>query len=428
LIADAQPVAIVLHSANLRAGPGTDYILVGTAHPGDRLPIRGRSEAGDWWMVSTDAAASTAWIFGELVEAQDAGHVPVAPAPPKTAANTVSRSSPQVGFAYGIQAHLGSDVDRVIAATRNLGFPWLKGQLRWKDVEGSPGQVRWSEVDPIIDAVAGADLRLLLTITAAPEWTRPGGDYRVEGPPQDPALYAAFVGQIAGRYCGRLSAIEVWNEPNLAREWGNERIDPARYVKLLRLAYRAVKQACPGLIVVSAGLSPTGVTNAQAMDDYHFLDLAYRAGLKDWSDAIGAHPYGFNNPADARLGYSEPATTNAKGHPSFFFLETLERYHSLMVTHGDARKRIWATEFGWPVDPTPPPGYEYAADNSEWEQSEFTRVAFQLGREAGYVGPMFLWNLNYRIVAPESEMAMWGIVDPTWNPLQTYTTLKGLPK
>ncbi len=96
--------------------------------------------------------------------------------------------------------------------------------------------------------------------------------------------------------------------------------------------------------------------------------------------------------------------------------------------HGDARKRIWATEFGWPVDPTPPPGYEYAADNSEWEQSEFTRVAFQLGREAGYVGPMFLWNLNYRIIAPESEMAMWGIVDQTWNPLQAYVTLKGLPK
>jgi hypothetical protein len=256
--AEAQPIAIVLHSANLRAGPGTDYILVGAAQPGDRLPIRGRTEAGDWWLVS--AGAGTAWIFGELVEVQNAVSIPIAPAPPKTAANTISHSSPQFGFAYGIQAHLGSDIDRVIAATRDLGFSWIKGQLRWKDVEGSPGQVRWSEVDPLIDAVAGADLRLLLTIMAAPEWARPGGDYRVEGPPQEPALYAA------------------------------------------------------------------------------------------------------------------------KGHPSFFFLETLERYHSLMVTHGDARKRIWATEFGWPVDPTPPSGYEYAADNSEWEQSEFTRVAFQLGR------------------------------------------------
>jgi hypothetical protein len=194
----------------------------------------------------------------------------------------------------------GVRADLLIGRTP-LRFP-DRNALSWKDVEGSPGQIRWGEVDPIIDVSNSAGLRLLLTITAAPEWARPGGDYRVEGPPQGPAFYAAFVGQVAGRYCDKLSAIEVWNEPNLAREWGNERIDPARYVRLLHLAYRAVKQVCPGMIVVSAGLSPTGVTNAQAMDDYLFLDLAYHAGLRDCSDAIGAHPYGFNNPAGPRGG------------------------------------------------------------------------------------------------------------------------------
>ena len=46
----------------------------------------------------------------------------------------------------------------------------------------------------------------------------------------------------------------------------------------------------------------------------------------------------------------------------------------------------------------------------------------------GWVGPAFLWNLNFRVVANGTELAQWGIVDPAWNPLPVYTALAQMPK
>jgi hypothetical protein len=46
----------------------------------------------------------------------------------------------------------------------------------------------------------------------------------------------------------------------------------------------------------------------------------------------------------------------------------------------------------------------------------------------GWVGPAFLWNLNFRVVANGSEKAQWGIVDPGWGPLPAYSALAAMPK
>jgi hypothetical protein len=48
-------------------------------------------------------------------------------------------------------------------------------------------------------------------------------------------LFGEFCGAMAERYRGRIGAYEVWNEPNLAREWGNEPPDPAASQPSVRL-------------------------------------------------------------------------------------------------------------------------------------------------------------------------------------------------
>ena len=103
-------------------------------------------------------------------------------------------------------------------------------------------------------------------------------------------------------------------------------------------------------------------------------------------------------------------------------------YRNVMVRFGDANKRIWPTEFGWASSDTPAPGYEYAADNSRQDQAEWTVKAYQMMKAWGWVGVAFLWNLNFAVVAPGSEMAQWGIVDPAWNPYPVYLALKSMPK
>ena len=49
-------------------------------------------------------------------------------------------------------------------------------------------------------------------------------------------------------------------------------------MRLLALAYTAAKAADPAVTVVTAGLSPTGVTDGHAADDVQYLQWLYDAG------------------------------------------------------------------------------------------------------------------------------------------------------
>ncbi len=65
---------------NVRAGPGTNYAIIGTAAPGERFAITGKSPgAGDWWQISS--AGRTGWVYGPLVTATNAHNVPVVDPP-----------------------------------------------------------------------------------------------------------------------------------------------------------------------------------------------------------------------------------------------------------------------------------------------------------------------------------------------------------
>jgi hypothetical protein len=161
----------------------------------------------------------------------------------------------------------------------------------------------------------------------------------------------------------------------------------------------------------------------------------YQAGLASYCDAVGAHPSGYNNPPDADWqSYSDPHTGfKAEGHPSWFFRGTLESYRNIMVHYGDGHKRIWVTEFGWAtvegLGVPPAEGYAYAADNTEAEQAQWLVRAYQMGKNYGWVGVMFLWNLNFGPVSgKEDEKAAFGIVRHNWSPRPAFGALANMPK
>ena len=219
-----------------------------------------------------------------------------------------------------------------------------------------------------------------------------------------------------------MQAIEVWNEQNLPREWGNEPLSARRYVQLLAAAYRAIKGACPSMIVVSGAPTPTGAPPPYAIPDFQYLEQMYQAGLKNYSDAIGVHPSGYGNPPDVKVQdaqagrYSRPSHFD---HPSFYFRNVMEQYRNIMVKYGDSNKRLWPTEFGWASSGNPLPGYEYAVYNSEQDQANYIVTAYQMMRNWGWVGVPFLWNLNYNEAQPGTELAAFGILGrPAYGALQ----------
>jgi len=57
--------------------------------------------------------------------------------------------------------------------------------------------------------------------------------------------YAGFVSELAR---AGADAIEVWNEPNIDREWPTGQVNGANYTQLLAVAYNAIKSANPNTL------------------------------------------------------------------------------------------------------------------------------------------------------------------------------------
>jgi hypothetical protein len=82
--------------------------------------------------------------------------------------------------------------------------------MPWKWVEPSPGNYFWDMWDSVIAAYNAHGIRVLLSISDAPDWARRlGDDKSVEGLPEDPAKYADFVARVSDRYRDKVQALET---------------------------------------------------------------------------------------------------------------------------------------------------------------------------------------------------------------------------
>lgn len=349
---------------------------------------------------------------------------------PEPAAPVFPGIEPITSFAYGMQAHLYyQDVPRTVSLVTEAGFGWVKQQVRWSDVEPVRGSPDWSQIDLI---VAGANLvgaKILFSVVTAPGWSRSDG--KVDGPPDDYAQFGIFLTKLATRYLGKVHAYEVWNEQNFSREWGGGKIDAGKYVELLAIAYAALKAVDPNVVVISGALTPTGFNDPNiAIDDVVYIQQMYdyKNGLiKTVCDAVGAHAGGFNNPPDDTPTKKSVPSTNFKGHPSFYF-RRIEGLREIMILRGESEKMMWITEFGWSTL-NKAKGYEYGTDVTEADQAKYLTRAIEIGRGYGWVGGMFVWNLNFQIFVPDTdEKWPFGIVRKDYSPRPAYTALKALTK
>jgi hypothetical protein len=340
---------------------------------------------------------------------------PTAAAPKPTAAPAAPASAfrGQNLFGYGIQV-TGGDPAGEVADIKALGFNWVKIQVPWKDFEPSKGNIQMGGVDNFVNTMAGNGIKVLLSIVKAPDWARRQYGNPGEGPPDNMQDAADFMGAVAGRYCGKgVEAIEVWNEHNLDVEWHDKRgLSAPLYMDMLKKAYVSIKAKCPTMIVVSGAPTPNGMNNATAIDDVAFLLQLYQNGLKDYCDAVGAHPSGFRSPPETQPGSLGPYAD----HRSFFFRGTMDSYRAVMVQFGDANKQIWATEFGWPVG-TGGGAHPAGQYNNPNDVASYYVRAYQWAKQQGWVGVMFAWQLDFsggevgafRIKGTPTEAALKGM-------------------
>jgi hypothetical protein len=314
--------------------------------------------------------------------------------------------------------------DRDLKLVTDAGFRWQKTLFQWRDIEGScKGCFEWSEADRVVRASTQAGVKIIARLDFQPAWARK--DAAPNGPPDNYQDYADFISAFVSRYSsgstiGRVHAVEIWNEVNLDREWGGAVINPqqaADYVRLLGVAYAAAKAADPNVIVVTAGLSPTGVSNGRSADDVQYLQWLYDAGLKGKYDALGAHGNTQAPEVEAAFG-SLPAFS----HPSFYF-RRVEQLRDVMARNGDADKRVWLLEFGWTSDSIHP-NYSWFAVSEEKKAANIL-TAFQYARDhwQPWIGVMTLWTVPDPTWTPEREEYWWAITNSDGSARPAYVNL-----
>lgn len=319
-----------------------------------------------------------------------------------TTADSPSADTPLVqagaSFDYGIYLYArGQDTSQVITQAQQLGVNWVRLDVKWRDIESVQGQPSFAALDPLIQGFDQAGFNILLTISAAPSWSR--SSQSEDGPPDDPAVFASFMTALSTHYAGVIDAYQIWNEPNLRREWNSARypISAQFYVDLLRPAYDSVKAVDPNALIITAGLAPTGFNDGvNAISDRAYLKALYESDVMNVSDAMGASVGGWANPPDATCCTPPEGISTHFEDRSFYFHDTLTDYQDIMQDYSDTRP-LWITKFGWGTseDTTPPTeNTVYFTYTDLEEQAEYVVRAFELGAETRNIGPMFLNNLD----------------------------------
>ncbi len=326
-------------------------------------------------------------------------------------------------LSYGIQAFLWwnrTTRPRDLELVRQMRFDTVKQLFNWVDVRPDPATpYDWSHADAVVDEVQYYGLKLIARIGRPPEWAilPPGNPTE---PPVDLTALAGFCGDLAARYRGQIAGYEVWNEPNLTREWNNRPPNPVAYVRLLAACYRAIKAADPGAVVISAGLAPTGNEDDSAMPDDRYLREMYQAGLSAYYDVLGLNAPGYRSPPE--MPPNDP-TLNGFRWQCFRHVEDMR---AIMVANGDGAKQIALLEVGWTTDQrdqiTSPDGqsivnpYRWHAV-TEKQQAQYLVGAYRYAAEhwrpwVGLIVTIYLADPSW---TQNDEEYWWAITLPGYN-------------
>jgi hypothetical protein len=299
-----------------------------------------------------------------------------APPPQQEVANAgapVAAAGTSGGFELG--GHVASYARLDVA--RAAGMTWVKQQYRWRRGEGTGG------VAGIINGAHANGFKILVGIVGYRDDMGDFNAYTDE--------FAAFLGQVAAL---GPDAIEVWNEPNIDREWPAGTISGANYTVMLSKAFNAIKAANGNVMVISGAPAPTGFFGggcaAGGCDDNVFLRQMANAGAANYMDCIGAH---YNE------GIISPDQTSGDprgGHYTRYFVGMLNLYYN---TFGGARRVCW-TELGFltPEGYPPLPGnFAWAQNTTLAQHAEWLGLASRRSRESGRVRLMIVWNVDFLV-------------------------------
>ncbi len=302
--------------------------------------------------------------------------------------------------------------DGELQQVNGLGARYIVQVFSWREIEPSPGEYHWEYTDWLMRAAEYYNLRVVARLDKTPRWA--GAPDAFNAVPYRLDDYGNFAARVAARYRGRIAAYIVWNEPNISREWGDQKPNPGAYAAMLKSAASRIRQSDPNARIAAAGLAPTNEHSERAMDDRDYLRGLYAADARDAFDVLAAHPYAFTNPPDDPRG----------AHDGLNFYRLYD-WRDIMIAHGDATKPIWITEFGYTTE-TPPETANLRV--SEADQARWIPRAFEIARDVMPFVEMFgVWNIT-REAPPSDEQAGYSLVRADGSQKPAYDSVRATKK
>lgn len=284
----------------------------------------------------------------------------------------------------GVHTRLTDEVEawkikRTLEMVREMGAPWIVEYFPWAYREPAPGFFDWSHSDLVIDHAERQGLAVIARLGMVPGWARPADSASSLLPPERYEDFGDYVYAFVARYGRRVPAIVIWNEPNLALEWGFQPLDPEGYTRLLAVAYERAHEADPNVIVLGGALAPTLAPSGsdQAMNDLAYLRRMLAAGAGRVMDGLAVHAYGWNLPA------------NDPPDPQVINFRRIELARQLLLDFGHEDMPVYITEGGWNDHP------RWTRAVKPAERIENTLAAYELARSWPWTRAAVLWAFRY---------------------------------
>lgn len=335
------------------------------------------------------------------------------------------QNPPFTPLSYSIQTFLwwdeGSAGSQVATVNRIFNFTYIKQTFPWREIEPRQDEWDFTQSDRIIALTEERNLNLIVRLGQSPDWASGIDSAELVEAHDAPALsvddFADYCSRIAERYAGQVFAYQIWNEPNLRREWGEQAPDPIRYVEQLAACSTAIRAVDPSAILISAGLSPTGGPMPIAMPDDQYLDAMYQANFQQYVDVVGVHAPGFAPPD---YGPDDAANDGNARWASFRRIEDLRK---IMLRYDDAERQMAVLEFGYTTD-TNNADYAWFAV-SEDLQAQYIVEAYAYAAEnwRPWVGLMSLIYLPDPQWTPDDEEWWWAVITSDGRPRPAFYAL-----
>ncbi len=295
-----------------------------------------------------------------------------------------------------------------------LGARWTRVLVHWATLQPTapPGvynSAYLDQLDNVVEALHGKDVRIILTPLDTPKWASDHSFWTTPPPGYKKGVYYPFYapkmdnsmvsGQfkelgrfLAQRYAGKVGYFECWNEPNQGlylypQTPASAKNGGARtYLTMLKAWYAGVKQVS-GAVVIAGATAPRGSGDRVSTPPQAFARYLKNNGALRYMDAYSHHPY---TPGGSRRIAPGQLPNNPDRAVTLGNLSQLTKLFP--------KKPFYLTEFGYNTQYC----RWFGVTVSKADQARYLRQAYSLTAR------------RY----PQVKALLWFVVDD-WNPSGT---------